>query len=120
MDARVKLARNTAYSLIGVGLHGSNGLNPKASCRIIQTYVVPRLLYGLEAICLNKTEVEKLESFYRNLLRMIQGLNDRCANEAVYLLPGVMPISAQLHSRVLGLAGSISRLPGHLMNRLAL
>ena len=45
---RISLARRTSYSLINTGLHGTNGLNPKFSYVIYRTYVIPRLLYGLE------------------------------------------------------------------------
>ena len=45
----VSSARRTAYSLLGAGLHGRNGLDPITSMRIITLYVVPRLLHGLES-----------------------------------------------------------------------
>ena len=50
--ARINLARRAAYSLMGVGFHGLNGLSPKVSRHIYiyMTFVIPRLLYGLEAI----------------------------------------------------------------------
>jgi hypothetical protein len=37
---------------MGAGLHGLNGLNPKVSIHIIRIYVIPRLIYGLETICI--------------------------------------------------------------------
>ncbi len=49
INLRIKLARNTSYALLGAGLHGINGLNPKASNKIITGYIIPKLLYGLEA-----------------------------------------------------------------------
>jgi hypothetical protein len=33
---------------MGAGLHGLNGVNPKVAIHLIQIYVMPRLLYGLE------------------------------------------------------------------------
>ncbi len=49
INLRIKLARNTSYALLGAGLHGRNRLNPKASNKIITGYIIPKLLYGLEA-----------------------------------------------------------------------
>ena len=46
----IKTARNTAYALMGAGFHGLNGINPEVSVCIWQTYVRPRLVYGLESI----------------------------------------------------------------------
>ena len=53
---RISLARRTGYSLMKSGFHGSNGLNPKVSYRLYQTYVMPRMLYGLEILDLRKKD----------------------------------------------------------------
>ena len=108
---RVSLAQRTAYSLMPVGLHGGHGLNPVTSLQIISTHVTPRMLYGLESCVLNKGEIDMLETYYRSLLKDIQSLPSCTANEAVYLLLGTLPITAELHKRVFGLAGAIARLP---------
>jgi hypothetical protein len=50
IEERIALARRTLYSLIKTGVHGTNGLNPRTSCKIYQVYVIPRLLYGLETL----------------------------------------------------------------------
>ena len=47
IEDQIALARRTLYSLIKTGVHGTNGLNPRTSCKI---YVIPRLLYGLETL----------------------------------------------------------------------
>ena len=120
IDKHIKTARNTAYALMNSGLHGENGLNPRISKSIISSHVVPRLLYGLEATCLLKREIKALESFHKDLLRRVQGLNDRVATEAVYLLLGEIPIEATLHMRSLGLYGMIARLGDHALRRIAL
>ena len=81
----VTAARRTAYSLLGAGLHGRNGLDPMTSMRVITLYVVPRLLHSLEATVLKKSE-------------------------AIYLMLGAMPIEAEIHARMLSLFGNITRL----------
>ena len=93
VENKIELARSTAYALLGVGLHGDNGLDPGTSLRIISTFVTPRLLYGLDSVRLTKKDMTSLDTFYKQLLKKIQGLPDTTANEAVYLLLGTVPIS---------------------------
>ena len=50
IENRISLANRTAYSLMGAGLHGTNGLPPALCLRVYHTYVLPRMLYGLEAL----------------------------------------------------------------------
>jgi hypothetical protein len=95
------LARRTLYSLIKTGVDGTNGLNPRTSCKIYQVYVIPRLLYGLETLNLKKKDMATLSSFHIGTLKRLQSLPIRTANSAVYLLLGTLPISAELHKRQL-------------------
>ena len=48
VQTRIDCARRSAYSLIPAGLHGKNGFPPTASKKLITTYILPRLLYGLQ------------------------------------------------------------------------
>jgi hypothetical protein len=57
----LKTARRTVFALMGAGLHGLNGVNPKVGIHLIQIYVMPRLLYGLEITTLRHNEIQKLE-----------------------------------------------------------
>jgi hypothetical protein len=41
---RIEILRRTVYALMGAGLHGLIGLNPRASIHLINCYVIPRLL----------------------------------------------------------------------------
>jgi hypothetical protein len=50
-------AGTVVYSLIKTGVHGTNGLNTRTSCKIYQVYVIPRLLYGLETLNLKKKDM---------------------------------------------------------------
>ena len=113
LDDHITSARRTSYRLMGAGLHGGDGLDPAACNKLIDLYVSPRLLLGLEASVLNRTDIAKLESYYRRLLRMIQSLPESTANSAVYLLTGNIPLEGRWHQRVLSLFGSIARLGEH-------
>lgn len=106
---RISLARRTLYSLIKAGVHGNNGLNPKVSYRIYQAYVIPRLLFNLETLHLNKTQLNQLQRFHISNLRNFQSLPVRTASSAVQLLLGALPIQAEIHRRQLSLIHSIVR-----------
>ena len=116
---KVSLGRRTAYSLMGTGLHGTNGVDAKTSYRIYRTYVLPRVLYGLEVIYLKKGDLDALETMHRELLRMFQSLPPRTANAATYLLVGASPFKAELDMRRLALLGSIIRSADMTLRELA-
>jgi hypothetical protein len=48
--------------------------------------VMPRLLYGLEITTLRHNEIQKLEIYFKKLLKQVQNLPERTANEATYLM----------------------------------
>ena len=99
IETNIQTARRTKYALMGSGFHGTNGLHPQISYKIYKTYVIPKLIYGLEILPLNKENMEQLEVFHRKCLRHIQSLPDRTSNSAVLLLLGALPIEAEIHKR---------------------
>ena len=108
IEDHISSAGKTAYALMGAGLHGLNGL-PIAIClKLYSTYVIPRLLYGLEAIVITQTQIQLLESFHRWMLRCIQSLPTRTSSAAVLLLLGKIPIMAKLHIKIISLMQSIA------------
>ncbi|CAC5400024.1 unnamed protein product [Mytilus coruscus] len=109
LNTDITSTKNTIYSLIKTGVHGTNGLNPRTSCKIYQVYVIPRLLYGLETLNLQNKDTIALCSFHLSTLKHIrQSLPNRTASSAVYLLLGTLPITAELHKRQLSLLHSIA------------
>ena len=104
---RITVARRTAYSLMNTGLHGSNGLNPKTSYIIYRSYVLPRLLYGLEVLTLTKGQLEQLSKYHIQTLRNIQSLPQHTSTAAVLMLLGALPFEAELHKRRLSLVHSV-------------
>ena len=118
VDERISLMRRTAHMLMDVGLHG-NGLNPAAAIKIIDTYVMPRALYGLAAVIISKEDETKLNQAHRSLIREVQSLPRNTAKEAIYLLSGCLPISADLDQRRLTLFGTVTRMPGNPLHNIA-
>ena len=91
------------YSLMGTGLHGENGLDPKTAISLLQTYVIPVLFYGLEVILPTGKALDTLEIQYKKLLKQILSLPSTTADPAVYLLSGLLPAEALIHKRMLTL-----------------
>lgn len=110
LSQKIDMASRAAYSLMGSGLHGTDGCDPKTSLHLLNTYVTPVLLFGLEAVILRRKDITNLDTYYKKMLRCIQGLPDTTATEALYLLSGVLPIEAQLHIRILTLFGAVASL----------
>ena len=109
VEDRIKSARGCAYSLMGAGLHGENGGNPRVSLSLWNTYVLPRLTYGLDVLTLSNSEIQKLNQFHKRFLKQVMHLHERTADAAVYILSGQLPLVADLHKRVLGTLGSVLR-----------
>ena len=92
------------------GYHGTNDLSPATSYQIYKTYILPRLLYGLEVLRLKKSRITTFEKFHKlclNSLRIIQSLPERTATVAVYLLLGAVPTEAEIYKRQLSLLHAI-------------
>ena len=103
---------------MGAGLHGENGDNPRVSLSLWNTYVLPRLTYGLDVLTSN-SEIKKLNQFHKKFLKQVMHLHERTADTAVYILLGQLPLVADLHKRILGMLGSVlrsNRLRGNLQN----
>ena len=116
---RLALGRRTSYSLMGAGFHGVDGIPPNVCCKLYHTYVLPRILYGLETMVLSRSQIDQLEVPPRRTLRAIQRLPIRTASAAVHLLIGALPIEAALDKSRMKMFGSISRREGSKINELA-
>jgi hypothetical protein len=86
IQEHISIARKTLYSLIPVGLNGKNGLNPVTAYKIYQAYVLPRLLYGLEVLPLNISQITELKQFHTKT--------------------EMLPISASLNSNICSIPSS--------------
>ena len=106
----IEKARRTVYSLMSAGFHGDNGLDPDTSIHLLQTYVLPVLVYGLEVLLPRKVLIERLNRIHKKFLKMILSLPETVADPAVYVLSGTAPIECVIHKRALTLYGNICRL----------
>ena len=95
-DAAIATARKTLYSLMGAGLHGYNGVNPKVGIRMWKIYVKQRMLFGLESQNVSKGDRAALNQYHKVFLKRIMQLSSRAADAAVYILSGEIPVEADL------------------------
>ena len=109
IDERIQSARRCAYSLMGAGLHGQNGVNPLVSFTMWNVFILPCLLYGLDVLTLVKSDIAKITQFHKKFLKQIMHLPDRTADAAVYMLSGQIPVEWEIHKRTLGALGGILR-----------
>ncbi len=96
---------------MGAGLHALVGVGPEVGEHIYQTYITPKLLYGLETIMFTNPELKELEDFYKTDLRYIQHLPKSTATPLLYLLLGIPPIEAQIHIRTLTILHTMTSRP---------
>ena len=110
VEENIKKARKTMYSLMGPGLHGYNGLDPKTSVQFYQIYVLPTLVYGLELILPEKRLMDTLERTNKKFLKHILSLPSTTADAAVYVLTGTIPVEGVIRKRTLSLFGNVTNL----------
>ena len=111
VEENIKKARRSAYSLLGAGFHGHNGLDIETMIHLYKIYISPVLLYGLELILPTTTTLALVENFQKKILKQILSLPTSVADVTIYILTGILPIEAQLHIRALGLFNNICNQP---------
>ena len=104
---RISDARRTVFGLMKAGFHGVTGVSNPCLKRMLDLYIMPRLLYGLESLIVTAKQKELLDGFLRDLLKRIQDLPQRTANEAPYLLFHCIIAEGALDIRLLSFFGKI-------------
>ena len=64
---RISTCRKTTYSLMPVGIHGTNGLSPFYIRKIIISHIMPRTIHGLHTITLTNKQRDSLDTAYITL-----------------------------------------------------
>jgi hypothetical protein len=110
VEENIKKSRRSAYGLFGGGFHDNNGLDPETLIHLLNTYITPVLMYGMELIIPKTTALEQLEQYQKKLLKQLLSLPPNTPDPAVYLLSGTLPVEAQLHIRALNFFNNICNL----------
>ena len=72
-------------SMMGARFNGGDGVKAAKNGHIWSTFVIPRLLYGIECQLLKKKDIESLEKIQRKCLKQLQGLSDNTSSSACHL-----------------------------------
>ena len=110
VNENIKKARRTLYNLMPSGCHGNNGQDPETTIHLLQTYILPILVYGMEVVLPRGKHLDSLEKFYKKYLKLLLSIPVTTADPAVYILSGTVPIEATIHKRALIVFGNITRL----------
>ena len=100
IEGKITLGRKTAYSIMGAGLHWGSGLKATPNGYIWSTFVIPRLLYGVDVKLLKRKDIENLEKFQRKCLKQIQNQPDNTSNSVCLALLGILPVESSLHKNL--------------------
>ena len=70
---RVKYVRHTAYSLMNARFHGTSGVGNSCLKKMLDAYwqILPRMLYGLEALIISPKQKQMLKAFFSQMLKRI-------------------------------------------------
>ena len=109
VDENIRKARRATYSLMGTGLHGENGLDPETSISLLKIYILPILTYGLEIVIPKRNILDGIQNYYKKLLKKVLSLTVNVADPAVYMIPGLLLLEAEIHIKVFTMFGNITR-----------
>ena len=74
VDYRLAKAMEMVYLHQGSTRSALAGVSPVSNRNIIKCYDLPTFIYGLDTIPVNKTDLDRLETKFRSVLRKIQSL----------------------------------------------
>eukprot|EP00918_Siedleckia_nematoides_P006774 GHVU01014760.1.p1 GENE.GHVU01014760.1~~GHVU01014760.1.p1 ORF type:complete len:235 (+),score=19.09 GHVU01014760.1:453-1157(+) len=97
----IQKSRKALYALMGAGLHGKNGLTPKVNLHLLDIYIKPILLHGLEILLPTERQMKPLVKFLEKTIRALLALPDSAATPAVYLVSGTLPMMGKIHLKAL-------------------
>ena len=84
------------------------------------TFVIPRLLHGIELLNIRKSDIDTLERYQRKFLKQIQTLPERTASVAVLTLLGAKTIEAQIDTRIITTFLNIAKDPSTVEFQIAI
>ena len=117
---RISTLRKTSYLTLGNVLTFKVQLHPSVSINILNSYVLPATLSGLESIVLSNNDMTSLNSAHYQKLRQLLFLPKYVLKSAVYLISGTYPIEYYLHCRVIKLFSMVISDSSSLMRELSL
>ncbi|XP_041472747.1 uncharacterized protein LOC121422011 [Lytechinus variegatus] len=108
-DNIIGMGLRTFYALSGTGAY-TGGLIPTIISQLWKTFCIPRMLQGSTVFKFTKTMLQKLDKTQSHLFKEILGVPKSAADEIVFLLTNLMPVSSQIDLDRLLLLGQLTAL----------
>nr|XP_054761087.1 uncharacterized protein LOC129267399 [Lytechinus pictus] len=99
----------TFFALTGTGAY-TGGLVPTLVSQLWKTFCIPRMLHGSSIHKFTKSMLLKLDRAQSHLFKQVLGVPKTAADEIVYLLTDLLPVSSQIDLRKLLLLGQLVNL----------
>ena len=68
--------------------HGHNGLDPETSIHLLQTYMLPTLIYGMIVVLPQGKHLDTLEKIYKKYLKLLLSIPVTTTDPVFYVLSG--------------------------------
>ena len=108
-DSIIGTGLRTFYALSGTGAY-TGGLIPTLVSQLWKTFCIPRMLHGSSTTKFTKSMLLKLDRAQSHLFKQILGVPKSAADEIVYLLTNLLPVSVQIDLGRLLLLGQLIKL----------
>ena len=100
--------QNMTYKLQSSTQNSLCGISPLSNRKMFLSYHQPSFMYGLDTLNINKTDMAKMETKYRQVLKHMLSMPECVSSPLVYLTMGVLPATAQRDLEIMGLLGQLS------------
>ena len=111
IDQRITKATEVSYMMQDSTKNSLRGISPLTNRKMFNSYYQPVFLYGTDTMQINKTDLDRLETSYRHILKKLMCLPDSVASPAVYLSIGIFPAEAQRDLDIVSLFGQLAVCP---------
>ena len=91
----IQIAKRTACSLMGPGLHGGNGMDPETAISLLNTHVFPVLFH--EVIVPTGKAFSVLKTLYKRLLNQVLSLPTTVVDPTIHCLSGALTGGGVIH-----------------------
>ena len=108
VDYRITKGQNISYKLQSSTRNTLCGVSPLSNRKVFLSYHQPSYLYGLDTMPINTTDMARLETKYRQVLKNMLSMPVCVSSALVYLTMGVLPATAQRDVEILGLLGQLA------------
>ena len=111
VDQRISRATDIYYMLQDSIKNSIMGVSPLSNRKMFFSYIQPVFLYGTETMEINKTDLARLETSFRSLLKKMMSLSENVYSPAVYPSWCVFPAESQRDIEILCLRGQLAVCP---------